>query len=80
MMQVLTFNSRVAVSFTIQLLKGKGQADNVMYLCNYVKKSICLCLKMVFFKLTGSRAFVSADRCAEGGDPDKRLLLVQDSA
>jgi len=79
-MQVLTFNSRVVVSFSIQLLKGKGQADNVIYLCKYVKKSICLCLKIVFFKLARSRTFVSADRCAEGGDPDKRLLLVQDSA
>lgn len=64
----------------LSALKGKGQVDNVIYLCKCVKKSICLSLKMVFFKSAGSRTFVSADRYAEGGGLSKRLLPSQDSA
>lgn len=77
--QVLTFNSRSVVSFSIQVLKGKGQIDNVTYLCKSVKESICLSLKFIVFKLAGPRPLVSAVRYTEGGDLNKRFLTSQES-
>ncbi|KFQ96783.1 Integrin alpha-2, partial [Nipponia nippon] len=70
---------RAVVSFSIQLLKGKGQVDNVIYVCKCVKEIICLSLKFVFFQSAGSRPLVCTIRSEferwRGTDSDRKKSM-----